>query len=69
MGFNKKIINRGEFINRFRLKGYQGVIDYIGKSDVFIGLDDDLSEVLEIVYCDTCDTNKNLQIKNIIDGK
>lgn len=69
MGFNKRIIDRDELIRRFRLEGYQGVIDYIGKSDVLIGLDDDLDEILKISYCNNCNTNKNLQIKNIIDGK
>ena len=69
MGFNKRIIDRGELIRRFRLEGYQGIIKYIGDTDALIGLDDELKKVLDISYCDTCNTNKNLQIQNILYGK
>ena len=69
MSFNKKYVNREALIERFRLEGYQGVIDYIGKADVIIGLVDDLEEILDISYCDICPTQKNEKIKKIIDGK
>lgn len=69
MSFNKKYVNRESLIERFRLEGYQGVIDYIGKADAIIGLVDDLEEILDISYCDICPTQKNKKIKRIIDGK
>jgi len=69
MGFSKRIIDREKLIQRFKLKGYQGVIDYIGDSDVLIGMDDELNKILEISYCNTCTTNKNIRIQKIIDGK
>jgi hypothetical protein len=69
MGFNKRIINKEKLIQRFKLKGYQGVIDYIGDSDALIGMDDELNKILEISYCNTCTTNKNIRIQKIIDGK
>jgi len=69
MGFNKKIINKEILINKFRLKGYQGIVDYISKSDVLLGVDDEIKKILDISFCESCDTNKNLKIKQIIDGE
>lgn len=69
MGFNKRFINKNELIRRFRLQGYQGVVDYIGKSDVLSGMDVQIKEILDISFCESCDTNKNLKIKQIIDGE
>lgn len=69
MGFNKKIINKEILINKFRLKGYQGIVDYISKSDVLLGMDDEVKKILSISFCESCDTNKNLKIKKIVDGK
>ena len=66
MGFNKKYINKEVLIERFRLEGYQGVIDYIGKSDVLIGLDEEIEKILDITYCDNCPTKKNVEISKII---
>lgn len=69
MGFNKKIINKEILINKFRLEGYQGIIDYIGNPDVLFGLDDEIEKIMEISFCQTCETNKILKIQQIIDGK
>jgi hypothetical protein len=69
MGFNKRFIDKNELIRRFRLQGHQGVVDYIGKSDVLLGMDDEIKKILNISFCESCDTNKNLKIKQIIDGK
>jgi hypothetical protein len=69
MSFNKRFVNKTKLIENFKLKGYQGVIDYIGDSDALIGMDDELNKILEISYCNTCTTNKNIRIQKIIDGK
>lgn len=69
MSFNKKYINKEALIERFRLEGYQGVINYIGNSEALIGLDGDLEEMLDISYCDMCSTKKDIKIKKIIDGE
>jgi hypothetical protein len=66
MGFNKKYINKEVLIERFRLEGYQGIINYIGKSDVLIGLDEEIEKILDIAYCDNCPTKKNVEINKII---
>lgn len=69
MGFNKKIINKEILIDKFRLEGYQGIIDYIGDPDVLLGMDVEIEKIMEISYCQTCETNKNLKIQKIINGK
>ena len=69
MGFNKRYINKEILIERFRLEGYQGIINYIGKADVLIGVDEQIQKILDISYCDDCITKKNIQIGKIIDGK
>lgn len=66
MGFNKRYINKEALIERFRLEGHQGVINYIGKSDALIGVDDDIQKILDITYCDDCPTKKDVEIKKII---
>lgn len=69
MGFNKRYVNKEILLEKFRLEGYQGIIDYIGKSDVLMGLDEEIKKILDIAYCDDCPTKKNIEIKNIVDGK
>lgn len=69
MGFNKKYINKEVLINTFKLKGYKGVIDYIGNSDALIGLDDEIKEILDIAYCSNCPTKKDVEINKVIYGK
>lgn len=69
MGFNKRYINKETLIERFRLEGYQGVINYIGNSDALIGIDDEIQKILDITYCDNCPTKKDVEIQKIIDGK
>lgn len=69
MSYNKKYINKESLIQRFRLEGYQGVINYIGKSEALIGLDDEIQQILDITYCDSCSTKKDIEIKKIIDGE
>jgi hypothetical protein len=69
MGFNKRYINKEVLIERFRLEGYQGIIDYIGKADALIGVDEQIQKILDISYCDDCMTKKNIQIGKIIDGE
>ena len=69
MGFNKRYINKEVLIERFRLEGYQGIINYIGKADALIGVDEQIQKILDISYCDDCITKKNIQIGKIIDGK
>jgi hypothetical protein len=69
MSHNKKYINKESLIQRFRLEGYQGVINYIGKSEALIGLDDEIQQILDITYCDSCSTKKDIEIKKIIDGE
>ena len=66
MGFNKRYINKDVLIERFRLEGCQGVINYIGKSDALIGVDDEIQKILDITYCDDCPTKKDIEIKKII---
>jgi hypothetical protein len=58
MGFNKKIIKKEILIERFKLEGYQGIIDYIGNSESLFGLDEEIKNVLDLVYCDICPTKK-----------
>ena len=69
MGFNKRYINKETLIERFKLEGYQGVINYIGKSEALIGVDEEIQKILDITYCDNCPTKKNVEIQKIIDGK
>jgi len=69
MGFNKRYINKETLIERFRLEGYQGVINYIGNSDALIGIDEEIQKILDITYCDNCPTKKDVEIQKIIDGK
>jgi len=66
MGFNKRYIKKEILIERFRLEGYQGILDYIGKADTLIGLDDELQEILDITYCSICPTKKNIEINKIL---
>ncbi len=69
MGFNKRFINKEVLIERFKLEGYQGVINYIGKAEALIGIDDDIQKILDITYCDECPTKKDIEIKKVIDGE
>jgi hypothetical protein len=69
MSYNKRYINKESLIQRFRLEGYQGIINYIGKSEALIGLDDEIQQILDITYCDSCSTKKDIEIKKIIDGE
>ncbi len=69
MGFNKRFINKEVLIERFKLEGYQGVINYIGKAEALIGVDDDVQKILDITYCDNCPTKKDIEIKKVIDGE
>ena len=69
MGFNKRYIKKEVLIQKFKLEGYQGVINYIGKSDVLMGIDGEIQKILDITYCNDCPTKKNVKIKKIIDGK
>lgn len=69
MGFNKKFINKKVLIERFKLEGYQGVINYIGNSDALFGLDEEIKEILNIAYCDNCPTKKDVMIKKILNEK
>jgi hypothetical protein len=69
MGFNKRYINKETLIERFKLEGYQGVINYIGKSEALIGVDEEIQKILDITYCSNCPTKKNVEIQKIIDGK
>ena len=66
MGFNKRYVKKEILIERFRLEGYQGIIDYIGKADALIGLDDEIQEILDIAYCGICPTKKNIEINKIL---
>ena len=68
MSFNKKYINKEVLLEEFRLKGYQGVIDYVGSADVLIGLDEEIQQILDISFCRDCETKKNIQIERIIYG-
>lgn len=66
MGFNKKIIKKEILLERFRLEGYQGIIDYIGNADTLFGLTDEIREILGVTYCDKCPTKKDIEINKII---
>jgi len=68
MGFNKKYINKEALIQRFKLEGYQGIINYIGKAEALIGLDEDIEKILDVTYCDYCPTKKDNEIKKVING-
>ena len=69
MGFNKRIIKKEILLERFRLEGYQGIINYIGNADALLGLTDEIREILDITYCDNCPTKKNVDINKVINGK
>lgn len=69
MGFNKRHINKKILIEKFKLEGYKGVIDYVGKSEALIDVDDDIQRILDITYCDDCPTKKNIEIKKLINGE
>jgi hypothetical protein len=69
MGFNKKYLNKKEIFDVFNKKGYLGIVEYIGNSDVLIGLDEQLNQVLDITFCNYCPTIKNIKIEKIIYGK
>ncbi len=69
MGFNKRYINKERLIQKFKLEGYQGVIDYIGNSDALIGIDDEIQKILDVTYCENCPTKKDVEIQKIINGK
>lgn len=69
MGFNKKFVNKEILIERFKLEGYQGIMDYIGNSDTLFGLDEEIKKILDITYCDNCPTKKDIEIKKILNGK
>jgi len=69
MGFNKKYVNKEVLVERFRLEGYQGILNYIGNSDALFGLDEDIIQILDIAYCDNCPTKKDIEIKKILNGK
>jgi len=69
MGFNKKHIKKEVLIERFRLEGYQGIIDYIGNSDALCGVDDEIKEILDITYCNNCPTKKDVEINKVINVK
>ena len=68
MSFNKKFINKEELLQRFRLEGYQGIIDYIGNSEVLFGLTEEIKTILDFAYCDMCPTKKDMEINKIIYG-
>lgn len=68
MSFNKKFINKEVLLEEFRLKGYQGVKDYIGNADALIGLDDEIQQILDISFCEDCPTKKNVKIERVING-
>lgn len=68
MSFNKKFINKEELLQRFRLEGYQGIIDYIGNSEVLFGLTEEIKIILDFAYCDMCPTKKDMEINKIIYG-
>ena len=69
MGFNKRYINKERLIQKFKLEGYQGGIDYIGNSDALIGIDDEIQKILDVTYCENCPTKKDVEIQKIINGK
>jgi len=69
MGFNKRYVSKEILIERFKLGGYQGILDYIGNSDALFGLDEEIKDVLDIAYCDNCPTKKDIEIKKILYGK
>jgi len=68
MGFNKKFVKKEDLIDRFKLEGYQGIINYIGSSDALFGLDDDIQNILDLTYCGMCPTKKNMEINKLIYG-
>jgi hypothetical protein len=68
MGFNKRFVSKEIVVEQFKLKGYQGVLDYLKGSDVIIGLDEELDEVVNLALCDFCPTTKNLKIEKILYG-
>jgi hypothetical protein len=68
MGFNKRFINKQIIVEQFKLKGYQGILDYLKGSDVIIGLDEELDEVINVALCDFCPTTKNLKIEKMLYG-
>ena len=69
MGFNKKHIKKEVLIERFKLEGYQGIIDYIGNTDALFGIDDEIREILDIAYCSNCPTKKDVEINKVINVK
>lgn len=69
MSINKRYVNKEILAEKFKLEGYQGIVNYIGNSDILFGLDEEIKKILNITYCGDCPTKKNIQIKKIIYGK
>lgn len=69
MGFNKKYVSKEKLIEIFKIKGFDGIKEYINSSDILIGVNDDVDEILNIVFCDHCPTMKTLKMKNILYGE
>lgn len=66
MGFNKKIVNKDIIITKFKESGYNGILNYIGKTECLIGVDGQIGDILKIVYSDRCETHKNMEIEKIL---
>jgi hypothetical protein len=69
MSLNKRYVNKKILTEKFKLEGHQGIINYIGNSDVLLGLDEEIKKILSITYCGDCPTKKDMGIKKIIYGK
>lgn len=69
MGFSKRYISKEIIMERFKLDGHQGIMNYIGNSETLFGLNDEIKKILDITYCNNCPTKKDMEIKKILNGK
>ena len=63
-GFNKRYLKESVVIERFENEGIKGIINYIGKSEALFTDSEKVSEILEILSCENCETKKNKRVRN-----
>tara|TARA_R110002020_G_scaffold113236_9_gene260373 strand:- start:1781 stop:1999 length:219 start_codon:yes stop_codon:yes gene_type:complete len=68
-GFNKRYLKEETLIKRFNENGIKGIEKYIGKSDALFTSSEKVSDILDVLYCEDCETKKELEIKKIIDNE
>lgn len=67
MGFNKRILKRGNVKHIFETGGYVGLYKYITKPDAL--LVGDCGDIVDIIESDVCETKKEILIKKMLYGE